>query len=113
MELAHLLTLALQSRPLVLGLPANLVGKLACLRQRLLVLAGDLRSKLLGLVLRLANDVVRALPDPLDQLLARAARGRVAQVGVTTSAVDAPYATWSSFPVVGLVVSSAIEASLR
>ena len=31
------------------------------------------------------------------------------------SAVDAPYATWSYFPVVvvGLVVSSAIEASLR
>ena len=31
------------------------------------------------------------------------------------SAVDAPYATWSSFPVVavGLVVSSAMEASLR
>ena len=26
-------------------------------------------------------------------------RGRVAQVGVTTSAVDALYATWSSFPV--------------
>jgi hypothetical protein len=31
------------------------------------------------------------------------------------SAVDAPYATWSSFPVVavGLMVSSAMEASLR
>jgi hypothetical protein len=41
--------------------------------------------------------------------------GRVAQVGVTTSAVGAAYATWSSFPVVGLglVVSSAMEASLR
>ena len=42
-------------------------------------------------------------------------QGRVAQVGVTTSAVGAAYATWSSFPVVGLglVVSSAMEASLR
>jgi len=41
--------------------------------------------------------------------------GRVAQVGVTTSAVGAPYATCSSFPVeVGsVVVSPAIEASLR
>jgi hypothetical protein len=41
--------------------------------------------------------------------------GRVAQVGVTTSVVGALYTTWSSFPVVGvgLVVSSAIEASLR
>jgi hypothetical protein len=41
--------------------------------------------------------------------------GRVAQVGVTTSAVGAAYATWSSFPVVGfgLVAGSAMEASLR
>ena len=42
--------------------------------------------------------------------------GRVAQVGVTTSAVDALYATWSSFPLVGIgseALSSAIEASLR
>jgi hypothetical protein len=51
MELAHLLALALQCRPLVLGLPADLVGELACLGQPLLGLAGDLRSKLLGLLL--------------------------------------------------------------
>jgi hypothetical protein len=51
---------------------------------------------------RLAHDK----PNP-------ASNGRVAQVGVTTSAVGVAYATWSSFPVVGLVVSSAIEASLR
>jgi hypothetical protein len=51
MELAHLLALALQRRPLVLGFLVELVGELACLRQRVLGLAGDLRSKLLGLCL--------------------------------------------------------------
>src|SRR4029453_13696742 len=41
--------------------------------------------------------------------------GRVAQVGVTTSAVGAPYAIWSSFPVEveSEALSSAMEASLR
>jgi hypothetical protein len=47
--------------------------------------------------------------------LAGPGRGRVAQVGVTTSVVGVAYATWSSFPVEvkSVVVSSAMEASLR
>jgi hypothetical protein len=41
--------------------------------------------------------------------------GRVAQVGVIAQRRRCAYATWSSFPVVGVgsMVSSAIEASLR
>jgi hypothetical protein len=48
---------------------------------------------------------------PLGLLEAVASRKLVSQL----SAVGVAYATWSSFPVVGvgLVVNSAIEASLR
>jgi hypothetical protein len=48
-ELLHLLALAAQRRPFLVGLSANLLGELPCLPQRLLGLAGHLGADLLGL----------------------------------------------------------------
>ena len=73
-ELAHLLGLAEQRRPLLLDLPADVVGDLAGLLQRLLGFALDVGPGLLGLLLGLLDDRVGTAPGVLDQLLARTAR---------------------------------------